>query len=224
MATIIGSARIDERGKLSGGASGDQKQVAKPDYKGEVSMQEFYVHKKGWFVLRPKNPYFAEDIARKMKEACNNPNLGYDQANRLGVIQNGIGTNVKTECDCSALVRACIKEGTGKDVGNFTTGDEPIVLERSGLFEKRMAYTSGMSLYKGDILVTRTKGHTVIVVDGIARVRKEEKASGSKSIAELAKEIIAGKWGTGSERKRKLVQAGYDFREVQEEVNRILGK
>ena len=81
-----------------------------------------------------------------------------------------------------------------------------------------------MSLYKGDILVTRTKGHTVIVVDGIARVRKEEKASGSKSIAELAKEIIAGKWGTGSERKRKLVQAGYDFREVQEEVNRILGK
>ena len=41
MATImIGSARINERGKLSGGVAGDQKQVSSAnDTKGEVSMQ-----------------------------------------------------------------------------------------------------------------------------------------------------------------------------------------
>ena len=32
--TTIGSARIDERGKTSGGKVGDQKQKTSPDYKG----------------------------------------------------------------------------------------------------------------------------------------------------------------------------------------------
>lgn len=32
--TIIGSARIDERGKALGGKAGDQKQKTSPDYKG----------------------------------------------------------------------------------------------------------------------------------------------------------------------------------------------
>ena len=47
MATImIGSARINERGKLSGGVAGDQKQVSSAnDTKGEVSMQPFYVQR-----------------------------------------------------------------------------------------------------------------------------------------------------------------------------------
>lgn len=33
MSIIIGSARIDERGKLSGGTAGDQKQTGIDDYK-----------------------------------------------------------------------------------------------------------------------------------------------------------------------------------------------
>ena len=33
--TIIGSARIDERGKATGGKAGDQKQKSTPDYKGD---------------------------------------------------------------------------------------------------------------------------------------------------------------------------------------------
>lgn len=32
--TIIGSARIDEHGKATGGKAGDQKQKTSPDYKG----------------------------------------------------------------------------------------------------------------------------------------------------------------------------------------------
>lgn len=44
-----------------------------------------------------------------------------------------------------------------------------------------------------------------------------------KSIEELANEVIAGKWGNGEERKARLTQAGYNYQEVQNRVNQILG-
>lgn len=44
----------------------------------------------------------------------------------------------------------------------------------------------------------------------------------TKSIEELANEVIAGKWGNGQERKDKLTQAGYDYDAVQSKVNEIL--
>ena len=174
MAVIIGSARIDERGKLSGGQAGDQKQKSSiNDTVGEVSMQNFYVHSKGWYILRPKDANIAKKMASNMKTACNNKNIGYDQGNRLGIMTYGVNSKVKTETDCSALVRACVKEASGKDPGNFSTLNEADMLEKSGLFEKRIAYTSGITLYTGDVLVTKTKGHTVIVVEGADRTAKK---------------------------------------------------
>ena len=43
-----------------------------------------------------------------------------------------------------------------------------------------------------------------------------------KTIEEVAKEVIAGKWGNGEERKQKLTAAGYDYAEVQKKVNELL--
>ena len=43
-----------------------------------------------------------------------------------------------------------------------------------------------------------------------------------KSVTEIAKEVINGKWGNGSDRANKLKNAGYDYNAVQAEVNRIL--
>lgn len=165
--TIIGSARIDERGKASGGKAGDQKQKASPDYKGEVSMQNFYVSSKGWYILRAKNPEVASNIALAMTIACNNPNIGYNQARRLDIIKAGTHATSPTSCDCSSLVRQCIREA-GVEVGNFTTANEASVLTATGHFEK-FVYTKGSQLYLGDILVTKTKGHTVIVTSGATR-------------------------------------------------------
>lgn len=45
-----------------------------------------------------------------------------------------------------------------------------------------------------------------------------------KSLEEIAREIIAGKWGNGTERQKKLTEAGYDYAKVQAKVNEILGK
>lgn len=41
-----------------------------------------------------------------------------------------------------------------------------------------------------------------------------------KSIATIAKEVLAGKWGNGDVRKSKLTKAGYDYAKVQAEVNK----
>lgn len=47
-------------------------------------------------------------------------------------------------------------------------------------------------------------------------------APSRKSVGELATEVIAGKWGTGTDRVRRLQDAGYDYKQVQDEVNRRL--
>lgn len=42
-----------------------------------------------------------------------------------------------------------------------------------------------------------------------------------KTNQEIAKEIFQGKWGTGAERKRRLLEAGYDYEKIQSIVNAI---
>ena len=42
------------------------------------------------------------------------------------------------------------------------------------------------------------------------------------SIEDIAREVIAGKWGNGAERKQRLTAAGYDYTEVQKMVNKLL--
>ena len=42
-----------------------------------------------------------------------------------------------------------------------------------------------------------------------------------KSIDEIAREVIQGKWGVGAERKTKLTAAGYDYKAVQSKVNEL---
>ena len=44
----------------------------------------------------------------------------------------------------------------------------------------------------------------------------------NKSVTEIAKEVIAGKWGVGSERKTALEKAGYDYNAVQAKVNELM--
>lgn len=43
-----------------------------------------------------------------------------------------------------------------------------------------------------------------------------------KTNEQIAKEVIAGKWGNGTERKKKLTEAGYDYSAIQKIVNKLL--
>ena len=166
MAVQIGSARIDERGKISGGAAGNQ--TGK-----ELSTQNWYLHSKGWRVLRPKDYAKAQKMAECMEMACKNMNIGYDQVQRNTLYNEAkqYGFDVskvtkKVETDCSALVRVCCAYA-GIMVDNFNTSSEASRLLSSGEF---IEYTESDFtkksdyLRKGDVLVTKTKGHTVIVL------------------------------------------------------------
>lgn len=167
MTYYIGSARHDENGRYSGGKKGDQTG-------NEVATQAFYNYprKGGWDCYRFKNPYYAVACKNAMLQACGNPHIGYSQSDRYGIIRNG--TNTKKDCnaDCSTLVRQCIKEACGKDVGDFTTLSEGATLNASGLFIKVEKVTKLSRLYDGDIIVTRKKGHTAIITSGHDRMKE----------------------------------------------------
>lgn len=168
----IGSARINELGKVLGGAPGDNNGR-------EVAEEEFYFHKLTWLAFQPKSKEHAKALAQSMRDAVNNDKVGYTQEledkkgndYRLGVyawVREGKkirNIDVPTGADCSGLVRGCILEATGVNLANFNTASEPKVLEKSGLFEKPFKVESVHQLQTGMILVTASKGHTAIVTE-----------------------------------------------------------
>ena len=56
----------------------------------------------------------------------------------------------------------------------------------------------------------------------VNRLSKGGSSSNKKSVTTVAKEVLAGKWGNGDARKKKLQAAGYDYNAVQKEVNRLM--
>ena len=206
MAVTIGSARIDENGNAHGGRAGDQSGK-------EVSTQAWYRHSKGWRVLRCTDEARAEKIARAMQAACDNANIGYDQYQRdtlynaakpLGFDPARVDTPCET--DCSALVRVCCAYA-GIPVDNFRTTNEAGVLLRSGAFTelKESRYTDQSAyLRRGDILVTRTQGHTVVVLSNGSKAETTSTEETSRTI------LKRGMKGEDVRRlPRRLMELGY---------------
>ena len=168
MAVLVGSARSSYGNTTPGDQNGGR----------EVSTEKYYVHSKGWYVLRAKDAAAREKIAVAMERACANNNIGYSQPTRNTLYTNvkpygfdPAKTTKKVNTDCSALVRVCVNYA-GIAVGDFITSNEASVLMATGSFNK---YTddahckSSDHLLRGDILVTRTKGHTVVVLSNGAK-------------------------------------------------------
>lgn len=71
---------------------------------------------------------------------------------------------------------------------------------------------------KADITMSSTmKSHIKIAIRYTGNT-----AIALKSIDTIAKEVIAGKWGSGDVRKKALIRAGYSYSKVQARVNEIL--
>ena len=56
----------------------------------------------------------------------------------------------------------------------------------------------------------------------VERLLAEQKKPAKKSVDEVAREVIAGKWGNGAKRVYNLTKAGYNYVAVQKRVNEIL--
>lgn len=104
----VGSARSNENGGINGGKPGDQKNGR------EVSTQDWYLHSKGWVVIRAKDKPVRDLIAHNMESICANNNIGYCQEHRpsLTALAAGYGYDASRvtkpcETDCSEAVRVC---------------------------------------------------------------------------------------------------------------------
>ena len=54
------------------------------------------------------------------------------------------------------------------------------------------------------------------------KIRIPGTAAPKKSVDDIAREVIDGKWGNGADRKNRLTAAGYDYAAVQSRVNKLL--
>ena len=220
MAVRIGHASGDENRKATGGKSGDQ--TGK-----EVCIRDWYLHNKGWVVLRCNDADKREKIAEAMEKACANGKIGYDQGQREtlfdNVKNNGFDPSKVTksvEVDCSSLVRVCVAYAYNEDIaGYITTASEASALVKTGHFTKLTSddyCKSSDYLLRGDILCTRTKGHTVVVLDNGAKAMV---TTPTVDIDKLAQDVLDNKYGVGAERKAKL---GDLYAAVQARVNELV--
>lgn len=58
--------------------------------------------------------------------------------------------------------------------------------------------------------------------DSILKATPAPTPTNKKTVEQLAKEVIQGKWGNGENRKNRLTKAGYNFNAVQSKVNEIM--
>ena len=130
MAVKIGSARSSYGNTAPGDQNGGK----------EVSTENWYLHSKGWTVLRAIDPAQREQIALAMERACDNNDIGYSQPTRNTLYENvkscgfdPARTSNKVNTDCSALVRVCVNFA-GIKAGNFITSSEVRVLMATGAF------------------------------------------------------------------------------------------
>ena len=87
-----------------------------------------------------------------------------------------------------------------------SVSDAPVILTEA--YSKRVAYATMEAIAKVAGLSLKGEG------------KKENPKA--KTVEQLAWEVIAGKWGNGATRKKKLTAAGYDYTAVQKQVNALL--
>lgn len=171
----IAHASIDENGRISGGAAGNQ--TGK-----EICIRKWY--NKPWSILlRHPDPTIREKIAETATILASSPVnslIGYDQSNRNSLHQVAkacgydivefINLHELCETDCSAFVTVvCLFAGVKalEYCGNApTTSTMKTTFEKAGFraLTDQKYVGSDVYLSRGDILV-KPSGHTVICLD-----------------------------------------------------------
>ena len=94
--------------------------------------------------------------------------------------------------------------------------------------------TSGDTLYRVQVGAFKNKANAEAMLKKLKAAgysdafitttnsKKETVEPVKKSVTEIAKEVIDGKWGNGEARKKLLQEAGYDYNAVQAIVNKLM--
>nr|DAE23154.1 MAG TPA: putative cytoplasmic protein [Siphoviridae sp. ctzAk96] len=189
MAVLFSGACHDEHGNCyQGGRAGDQTGT-------EVRTTRAYNCKGGWLIFRHPNSNVAYWIGTNARVMADNNNFGYDQWERLTGYNKAKAAGwepakVTTPCelDCSSMVRTAIACALERDIPNFNTASEPSVLLSLGFQE--ITGTPLDQLHKGDIVCTKTQGHTEICSQGIETVASATTPTTTKGSMKYC--VIAG--------------------------------
>ena len=163
-------------------------------------------------------------------------------------IKCGLTDILPTECSCGEMIALF------KKLGEWIENDAHVPKPGDIIFYDWQDSGSGDNTGWPDHvgIVEAVSGSTITVIEGnksdaVGRrtlqvggkyirgygVPKYAEGSGStpapepaltKTVDELAKEVIDGKWGNGTERKNRLTAAGHDYAAVQAKVNALLKK
>ena len=158
-------------------------------------------------------------------------------------IAQGATAIIPTECGCGQMIELFKSLGCWVETDSYVPSPGDVIFydwddngsgenkgypEHVGIVQK----VSGSALYViegnyGDSVKVRrlAVNGKYIRGYGIPKYSKkiEVELTPAKSLVEIAKEVINGKWGNGADRKSKLEAAGYNYKAVQEEVNKQLG-
>ena len=160
-------------------------------------------------------------------------------------IKAGMADLIGTECGCEAHVKIFQSKGIWIEDGSITPKRGDIILYN---WDDSTQPNDGGSDHIG--VVTAVSNGTITVIEGnksdavgyrkipvgwgyirgYARPKYDGAAPAvdptpvtpKKTVEELAKEVIDGKWGNGDDRKSRLTAAGYDYNAVQDRVNELL--
>ena len=160
-------------------------------------------------------------------------------------VQGALGKDLLTDiviAFCDTLEKAGYYVGIYSSASFFATYMHESKLER---FDKWIAQWSKSCTYKGAYGMWQFGGETNLIRKNIVAdvvcdqdyayydypsIMKEKGLNGfgllnveDKTVEELANEVINGLWGNGEDRKNRLTNAGYNYNEVQNMVNAILG-
>lgn len=151
-------------------------------------------------------------------------------------VQLGYTDIIPTECSCTKMIELF------KNIGAWAESDSRVPNPGDIVFydwdDNGKGDNTGNPEHVG--IVEKVVGDTIHVIEGnyddsVKRryirvngknirgfgVPKYDKEA-TKTVAQLAQEVIDGKWSTGAARKQKLTDAGYDYEAVQNKVNEIL--
>lgn len=167
MAVEIVNAAHDELGHYTGGAAGDQT--------GQEVVRRSWYNRPWDLIARPKHKHVANAIAAVAAALADNPNVGYDQGNRISLYKECERIGWKTErmreilpceCDCSSLIPVVLRF-CGIEIPETTwTGNLFYYLETTGCFDfisDPALLTQSTGLMAGDILIN-SRYHAAIVV------------------------------------------------------------
>lgn len=153
-------------------------------------------------------------------------------------IKLGYTSIIPTECSCPKMIDLFKSKGVWIENENRTPkagdiifydwqdngkGDNKGNSDHVGIVEK----VSGgkITVIEGNYS-TAVKRRTLAVngkyIRGFGVPKYDKESTTKKSVTVIAKEVIAGKWGNGADRKKQLEKAGYNYKEVQKKVNALL--